>query len=310
MKKVILLGTFLGILSGCFGHRVGPADDLKIEKTPERIKRGEYLFNNVASCLDCHSKHDYSKFASPVIEGTDGMGGVLFGKEEGLPGDIYSSNITPSALGTWTDGEIVRAITAGVSKDNTPLFPLMPYHYFGKMDKEDIFSIVSYIRTLKPIKNEIPKRTLDFPLNIIVNSMPQNPEFSKIPDKNDNVNYGKYLVNTASCIVCHTKTDKGQPIKGLEFSGGEKFKLKGLGTVISANITPDKETGIGEWSKDTFIKKFKSYNPYNIKKGDIQTVMPWYQFKNMTESDLGSIYDYLRTIPSIKNNTDKRFIEE
>ncbi|MEK7433107.1 MAG: c-type cytochrome, partial [Cyanobacteriota bacterium] len=253
---------------------------------------------------------DKNKFASPVISGTEGKGGELFGKEEGLPGNIYAPNITPDHLGSWTDGELFRAITSGVSKDNTSLFPLMPYNNFGKMDKEDILSIISYIRTLKPIKNEIPKRELDFPLNFIVNSMPQNPNFQTIPKKSDSINYGKYLVNAASCFTCHTQMNKGEPIKDMDFAGGEKFKIKNYGTIFSSNISSDKETGIGNWTKESFIKRFKDYSPKNIKNNEFQTVMPWYNYTEMPEDEIGAIYDYLKTTKPIKNLIENRFISE
>ena len=62
----------------------------------------------------------------------------------GMPGQYFPSNITPAGLGDWTDGEVFRAITAGVSRDGKSLFPVMPYHYYGKMDREDIYSIMSW----------------------------------------------------------------------------------------------------------------------------------------------------------------------
>ena len=55
----------------------------------------------------------------------------------GLPGVLYAGNITPAALGEWTDGEILRAFTSGVSRDGTALFPLMSYHAYRRMDAAD-----------------------------------------------------------------------------------------------------------------------------------------------------------------------------
>lgn len=314
-KKIFLVGLIMSI-SGTILFTMKPtkAEDIKIEITPERVKRGKYLAENVAACMHCHSKADETKLAKPIISGTEGQGGELFGHKIGFPGELYSKNITPYSLGNWTDGEVVRSITEGISKNGKTLFPLMPYPSYSKMDKEDIYSIVAYIRTLKPIKNETPERQLDFPLNMIVNFMSVKPEFSKIPDKTDKVNYGKYLVNMGACMECHSPKEKGQPIKGKEFSGGEKFFIEGSNyTVTSANITPDIKTGIGSWSKETFINRFKAYNNKaydnkSIEKGNFNTVMPWLSYKDIEEEDLSAMYEYLKTLPAIENQIDRKSV--
>lgn len=75
-------------------------------------------------------------------------GGEFFGPDLGFPGEFYSRNLTPANLRGWTDGEIFRAITAGVNKEGEALFPVMPYRNYSKMDKEDIYDIIAYLRTL------------------------------------------------------------------------------------------------------------------------------------------------------------------
>jgi hypothetical protein len=146
---------------------VGSAPVIKVDTTPVRVERGRYLANNVLLCLDCHTRHDYSFYGGPLIVGATGGGGEEFGKDRGCPGTIFSKNITPYALANWTDGEIFRAITTGVNKNGKALFPLMPYPAYGQMDQEDIYSIIAYLRTLPPVKNDFPDKTLDFPLNFI-----------------------------------------------------------------------------------------------------------------------------------------------
>src|SRR5690349_16515001 len=109
----------------------GEASSINVERTPERLKRGEYLANHVAACMDCHSSRDWSLYSGPMKHGTIGMGGEIFNENMGMPGQIYSANITPHSLGSWTDGEILRAITTGVNKDGKALFSLMGYSRFG-----------------------------------------------------------------------------------------------------------------------------------------------------------------------------------
>lgn len=306
---VAVVGLFLYMYTAF--PKVQAAPDLKVEMTPERIQRGEYLFNNVMACVDCHSERSFDKFTFPAIPGTIGKGGFRFSAEEmpGFPGTLYSANITPAGIGNWTDGEVFRAITEGVSKDGRALFPLMPYLNYGKLDKEDIYSVIAYVRTLKPIENVVPESSLNFPLNILVRTMPANSDLKPMPNRSNIVEYGKYLLTAAACIDCHTPQEKGEFIKEKMFAGGMEFNLP-TGVVRTSNITPDNETGIGTWTKEFFVNKFKMYDhnnfvPEAVKPGEFNTVMPWPLFGNMTVEDLSAIYDYLRTIPPVKNQVVK-----
>ena len=318
LKKILLI--FLGVVavlavSGyVYFNQQFPkeiaVEDIKIEVTPARIERGKYIFNHSAACVDCHSSRDFSKLSGPVKPGTEGMGGDKFDEELGLPGTFYARNITPYGVGNWTDGELVRAITEGISKDGSALFPIMPYLVYGKMDREDIYSVVAYLRTLPAIKNDVPKDEVKFPMSMIMKTIPTKNAFSQKPDiKTNPLAYGEYLVKGASCTDCHSPSKDGVPIPGKEFSGGIEINLPGNTVVRTANITPDNETGLGLWTKEQFIKRFKQCTepgyttPY--KPGEFQTVMPWSVYGGMIEEDLGAIYDYLRTLPAVKNQVVK-----
>lgn len=283
---------------------VGDAPELTIEPTPARIERGKYLANNVMVCIDCHSKRDWNIFTAPPIAGTEGMGGEVFDQQLGFPGRYVASNITPAGLSDWTDGEIFRAITSGVSKDGRALFPIMPHPNFGKLDQEDIYSVIAYIRTLPAIENTPEASVSDFPMNIIINTIPAEPQFSERPDIKDTINYGKYLVTAASCYDCHTQQEKGKFI-GEPFAGGMEFHFPDGHVLRSANITPHL-TGIGNWSEDVFLKKFRRYTDSTyvaepVKSNKFQTVMPWTMYAQMTDEDLKAIYAYLQSVEPAEN---------
>lgn len=284
----------------------GKAEDLKIEATPEMIKRGEYLANHVCVCIDCHSSRDWSKFSGPIIDGTQGKGGEAFTRDFGFPGNFYSKNITPANIGNWTDGEVLHAITCGVDKNGKALFPVMMYQSYRTMDKDDITAIIAYIRTLKPIQNETKPAEPDFPMNFIINTIPQKAAFTTRPSKENIIDYGKYLVNAASCSECHTNVIRGKKIEGMDFAGGREFIFPGPKKIVSANITPDKETGIGYWTEEAFVNKFKSFEDkstlqhYKSPK-DFQSVMPWNMYAGMDTTDLRAIYAYLKTLKPINN---------
>jgi hypothetical protein len=282
-----------------------PVQDITVEATPERLARGEYLSKDVALCLDCHSARDWSKNTAPVIEGTWGEGGEPFPDFFGI---VYSRNITPAGIGDWTDGELYRAITSGISKDGTALFPVMPYPTYGKMDQEDIFSIIAYIRTLAPIENEVPARELNPPFDELVNIMPAASSHKEIPDKSDTFAYGEYLTSFASCDECHTPRDEmGQYIEGMRLAGGVEFPLP-TGLVVTANITPDEETGIGTWTREGFIARFAIYRDedmlFPLTEGTPNSIMPWSRYCQMTDEDLGAIYDYISTLPAVHHEVD------
>ncbi|MBL7857982.1 MAG: c-type cytochrome [Cyclobacteriaceae bacterium] len=285
---------------------VGGAPDLNIEATPERIERGRYLAHSVTVCLDCHSTRDWSKFSGPITPGTLGKGGDRFDERVGFPGIYFAKNITPSGIGRYTDGELYRVITTGVNKDGRSIFPVMPYLYYGKMDDEDVYSIIAFIRTLDPVPNEVPESTSNFPMNFIINTIPKKGSPTKRPDPSDLLANGAYLVNASGCIECHTQVDKGQIIESLAFSGGREFAFPDGSVVRSSNITPDAETGIGKLSKEEFIQRFKQYadSTYrvpDVKPGEYNSVMPWTMYAHMTEEDLSAIYAYLHTRKPVNN---------
>ncbi|MCF2443334.1 c-type cytochrome [Dyadobacter sp. CY345] len=314
MKALKIIGKILAGLAVIIGlgiiyvkaalPKTGPAPDIKIVRTAARIERGKYLANHVTVCMDCHSTRDWSQYAGPLT-GALGVGGEEFNQKMGFPGRFYAPNITPYTLAGWTDGEIFRAVTTGVSKSGKALFPVMAYHRFGQLDKEDIYSVIAYIRELPPVKKDIPKSEPDFPVNILINTMPQKASFATRPAEEDQLAYGKYLITATGCVDCHSQTDKGKIIPGTEFGGGMEF-ASANGIIRSPNITMHKENGIGNWTKEAFVARFKAYidSGYVSPKllpGEINTPMPWTMYAGMKEQDLGAIYAYLNTIQPINH---------
>ena len=300
-----------GILYISYSYpKVAAAPKIKVDINPETVARGEYLAKHVAVCIDCHSTRDWSYYAGPLKEGTEGMGGDLFDESAGLPGSLYAKNITPAALSTWTDGEIYRTITTGVNKYGEPLFPFMPYQSYASMDPEDVKAIIAYIRTLKPIVNDVPKRSLNFPMNLIVRTIPHDATPSKRPSESDTLAYGKYMLKIGGCGDCHTPADKGTPLPGMFLAGGFEFPLPNIGLIRSANITPDNETGIGKWTEDDFVKFFKNYDNPDLKHlrvdpGQPNTVMPKFMYAGMKVEDLRAIYKYLRSVQPVHHVVEK-----
>lgn len=319
VKVLVVVGGLMAVgILGLVYHlntnfpNVGPAPDIQVAGTPEQIARGRYLANHVTVCIDCHSVRDWAHFAAPPMPGTEGKGGEVFPEDAGFPGTLVAPNITPAALGEWTDGEIVRAFVSGVDKKGDPLFPLMPYPAYRNLMQEDVHAIVAYLRTLKPIDHTPPRSSLAFPMTLIVRTIPEPYIPPQLVDRTDSVVYGKYLTVIAGCAICHTRQEQGQPVAGMTFAGGFQFPLPSGRVVQSANITPDVETGIGHWQRQFFIGRFKQFAREGATQVPLQdgqnTVMPWTMYAGMTEEDLGALYDYLKTVAPIRQAVN-RFAE-
>jgi mono/diheme cytochrome c family protein len=288
---------------------VAPPLAFKVKMTAERIARGKYIFT-LSDCNGCHSGRDFSRFDGPVIESQRGQG-FEFPKELGLPGRIASRNITmdvETGIGAWTDGEKIRAIREGISRDGTMLFPMMPYERFRNMSDEDVMSLVAYLNTLPPVKHKVARSQVAFPVSVLVKSAPQPAGFVPPPDHGDRVKFGEYLVTLAGCAGCHTPAEKGKPEPGMTLAGGERFTFPGA-VVVSANITPDPQTGIGRWSEQDFVDKFQCYREYAEKGSPVVgpenfTLMPWLEFSQLEGNDLRAIYSFLRTQKPVYHAVD------
>jgi hypothetical protein len=293
---VVLATGGLFLYYGVILPRDIPVPDLTLATSAEQIERGRYLANHVAVCMDCHSRRDWSYFSGPLMPGTLGQGGERFDAATGLPGVVISKNITPAGIGEWSDGELHRAITGGLRRDGAALFPLMPYDAYRFMPEEDVLAIMAYVRSIPPIANEVPEHDLDFPLSLLVNAIPKPAEPRSV-NRLDPVEYGGYLATVGGCIWCHTPVnERGQTVREAALAGGHEFPMGGF-LARSANITPDPETGIGTWTREDFLARFRRYQGkaglIPTRNGDFNSPMPWTRYAEMTEPDLSAIYAYL-----------------
>lgn len=278
-------------------------DGIEASTDPAIIARGKYLANGPAHCAACHTSLEGG---APNLGAQDlpYSGGYVM--EAGPIGKWTSANLTSdpdTGLGKATDAEIVRALRYGVSRDGRTLVPFMPFKH---MSDEDLTAILSYIRSMPPVKAEQPKPQLS-PLGWVITSFvmkPQTPEFTppKTSPTGVSVERGQYLANhVANCAGCHTKLDMGSmKYVGAPFSGGMELDAFGKPdyVLVTPNITPDPRTGrLVKFDEDTFVGRFKSG------KGIPETHMPWAFFASMTDDDIRSIYRYLQSLPPVENET-------
>ncbi|MGZ9045763.1 MAG: c-type cytochrome [Telluria sp.] len=104
-----------------------------------------------------------------------------------------------------------------------------------------------------------------------------------------NVARGAYLARAGNCMACHTARG------GAEYAGGRSIETP-FGRVAAPNITPDRETGIGQWSADDFWNAL-----HNGKARDGRLLYPAFPYPNytrVTRADSDALYAFLRTVPA------------
>jgi len=233
----------------------------------------------------------------------EGAGQEMSAIVQGLPGRIVAPNLTPdpdTGAGTWSDDALARAIREGIGHDGRALFPMMPYRHFRSLPDEDMASIVVYLRSLLPVRNLLARTTVAFPVNYLIRSAPQ-PLTRSVPqaDVSSPVQRGEFLVNAAGCADCHTPQRMGQPVPGMDFSGGRVLEGP-WGRVASANLTPD-PSGIPYYDEDMFVQALRTGY---VGARRLSQIMPWATFRHMTDGDLRAIYAYVKTLPPVKHCVD------
>ncbi|MBV8476674.1 MAG: c-type cytochrome [Acidobacteria bacterium] len=285
------------------GPRVRRVTPRKIQSTPERLARGEYLVRNVVDCMACHAEHDWTAHDAPLLPNTLGAGqdmNIL----KGFPGKVYAPNITPdgeTGAGNWSDDQLARAIREGVGHDGHALFPFMPYQNFRILSDEDLASIIVYLRSLPPIPRQQPATQLIFPVKYLIRTVPQ-PLYVPVgePDLATPEKRGKYLVTIAGCNECHTPQDgHGQALRGMDFAGG--FILDGpWGRVASANITPD-PSGISYYNESIFTQAMRTGF---VAARKLNQIMPWHTYRGMTKEDMAGVFAYIKSFKPVRHHVD------
>ena len=286
-----------------------PAPQMTAASDQQTIARGEYLFKYGSQCWGCHS----AGTPDPNAPQSGGKEWNLANIGPGF-GIYYSRNITPdrdTGIGAWTDGEIVRSLREGLSRDGRAFFPLMPGDFYKGLADKDALAIVSYLRSLPAVKNEVKDNKPSFVAKVLfaIKMLKPQPAITQpivSPPAGPTAEYGKYLATNASgCSECHTPrdTNTGKVFFDRAFSGsGFAYggELEGLAAEAYApNLTPDKKTGMGAWTEEQFITAMR-----NGAKPDgtvMITAMPYPYYSFWTDDDLKAVYRYLQTVPALEN---------
>jgi mono/diheme cytochrome c family protein len=271
-------------------------------QSPDQIARGKYIFGAAAGC-GCHT----------VPKQTLNAGGR---KYEGPFGTVYSSNITPDAttgIGKWTDEQIITAVRAGRRPNGERLIPVHPYTVFNGMAEQDLKDLVAYLRSVPPVDKPTPAKKIIVPLFESVflpawlatfaarETPPASAPAAGLPR-------GEYLTRAVShCGECHTPRTMTMAVDNSRFLAGAP---KGKGPEGSAvpNITPDRDTGIGNWSEEQIADYLETGNrpDGDVAGGLMAEAIQGTSagFKDLSEADRLAIAKYLKSIPPIRNKIE------
>lgn len=246
------------------------------------VATGERIATIRNGCQDCHGK-DYS--GHRVVD-------------DPLMGKIWAPNITPAALGKWTDQDIAQAIRNGVYRDGRPLV-LMPAQDYQLLSIEDLSAVVAFLRTLPPVQKDTPPTILG-PLGNLFWALGKMPTLIPAhgvikddqvyvvkPPEGPTAEFGRYLMNN-SCTGCH----------GLELVGG---KIPGgpPDWPPAANL---RELGRRGWKFEQFEKAMREGVTPEGKA--IRMPMPISATKLMTDDELRALWAHLETLdkmPQLRN---------
>lgn len=292
------LGFAFIFASGCGSNEPPEQAPPAAAMTP--LERGDYLTNSVTLCFYCHSEQDWSGDEPKILAGRKGAGALF--PDEGVPGRVYAPNLTPddeTGIGRVTDEQLDKAIREGIGFDGRRLFPIMAN--YSMMSDEDLAGIIAVLRALPPVSNKVPAR--EFPEPVLAGLPPawtvSRPVSAPAGD-NPSLERGHYLAELAECAGCHTASNEmGQPRMEMAFGGG--FRLKGpWGDVVSPNITFD-PSGIEYYDEALFKKVMTTGDPGARR---LNKLMPVHIYRNMTDSDMASVFLFLQSLPHVKHRVD------
>jgi mono/diheme cytochrome c family protein len=260
------------------------------------VERGGYLAN-AADCVACHT--DIERKGAPYAGG----------RALATPfGTFYSPNITPdpeTGIGRWTDAQFLTAMRHGVRPDGANYFPAFPYTSFTGISNDDVKAIKAYLFSLAPVRQPNREHDLSFPYSwrFLLNGWRllffQEGPLWPSPARSAEYNRGAYLVIALGhCGECHTPRNWFGAMEQSSFLGGNPDGPDGKRV---PNITPDKKTGIGNWSVDDIVKVLTDGQTPNFDEVGYSMAEVVKSTAKLTEADRRAIAVFLKAVPPVSS---------
>jgi len=258
-----------------------PPSNLTIPTNAESIAAGQHLAETL--CETCHSSD---------------LSGINNWFDGGSLGTIDSANLTSGEGGVgkdFTDEDFVRAIRHGIDPQGKPTF--MPAVVStAHLSDEDLAAVIAYVKSVPPVdhvtygKQLKPLAKSMLALRVII-PLPAEVVSHEVhvtaPPRAVTAEYGSYIVDTHDCHICH-----GQTMNGNKYPDPTK-------NIITPNLTPSGD--LSTWTEASFINTIRTgVTPHGHQLTDI---MPWKDFRHMTDDELKAVWAYLQSLPPMDQYT-------
>ena len=258
------------------------------------LARGEYVFK-ISGCSHCHTAENGEHLAG--------------GRALVTPfGTFYSPNITShksAGIGNWSAKDFQRALHQGVSPEGSDYYPAFPYTSYTRIHANDLRALHAYILSLPASAQANRPHELMWFLRWRLAAWAWKwlffsaGEIQQIPAKSAQWNRGAYLAEAMGhCQECHTTRNR---FGALRFDMAYAGNAHGPEDELVPNITSDKATGIGDWSRATLQEflKFGELPDGEYAAGSMDPVIEGIRY--LTTDDRDALIDYLRALPPIEN---------
>lgn len=260
-------------------------------------ERGEYLLR-AAGCAACHTD-------------TDNEGGFLAGGRalETPFGVFHAPNITPHpelGIGRWTDEQFHSALTLGEGPGGMHYAPVFPYTAYTRMRPDDVRALWKYLQSVPrlAVSNRPHELPWYMPLRMANRVWKwlffEAGEYEDDRSRPEDWNRGAYLVTALGhCAECHSPRDRfGAIIDELRFAGTRQ----GPEGDAVPNITPDTDTGIGDWTRSELVAYLsKGRTPDDDFAGGLMAEVIDDSLSYLSASDIEAIITYLKSLPPIRH---------
>jgi len=286
LVSILLLAAAWPPLAGAQGEPQSPL-----------LARGEYVMQ-ISGCRHCHTAEDGEPFAG--------------GRPLETPfGTFYTPNITAddsAGIGSWSEADFMRALRDGEGPNGLHFYPTFPYTSYTRMSDDDARALYAYLRAQPASGRADREHELAWYLQWRLAAQAWKwlfftpGEFTPDDSRSAAWNRGAYIARAlAHCGECHTPRNLfGAADDELAYAGNPD----GPDGELVPNITPDPETGIGDWSRDSLdlFLRFGELPDGEYTAGSMDQVISG--LNKLTDEDRAALIDYLRALPPIRNTVN------